>query len=272
MPDHDAEDPLRARSDLTFRVFARYLRWYFARHFNGVRIARDGLPELPAGRPAIIYTNHPSWWDPAVFILVMDRLLGGRIGFGPMESVSLSRYGIMRRLGVFGIDPTSARGAARFLDVSLRVLADPRNVLWITAEGAFTDARTRPVRLRPGLAHLARRVPQALIVPMAMDYVFWNERLPEVLIRFGSAIDTSGGRSVQEWTDLLGRDLSRTMDALAIDGMSRDPRRFKPLVQGHAGVGGVYDIWRRARASLRGEKAQLAHEVHLPRDSTSRYE
>ena len=46
---------------------------------------------------------------------------------------------------------------------------------------------TRPVRLRPGLAHLARRVPGATIVPLALEYPFWDERTPEALCRFGSA-------------------------------------------------------------------------------------
>ena len=66
-------------------------------------------------------------------------------------------------------------------------------MLWITAEGSFTDARTRPVRLRPGLAHLARRVPGATIVPLALEYPFWDERTPEALCRFGTPMESGGG-------------------------------------------------------------------------------
>jgi hypothetical protein len=50
------------------------------------------------------------------------------------------------------------------------------------------------------------------------------------------------------------------MDALAADSASRDPRRFLSLQRGRAGVGGVYDTWRRARALWRGERVLLAHE------------
>jgi hypothetical protein len=49
------------------------------------------------------------------------------------------------------------------------------------------------------------------------------------------------------------------MDRLAADVMSRDPARFTSLIQGRAGIGGVYDLWRRARAALRGEAFDPAH-------------
>ena len=78
-----------------------------------------------------------------------------------MNAEALGRYGVLERMGIFGIELDSPRGAARFLGISLRVLSDPGNVLWITAEGHFTDNRRRPVVLRPGIAHLARRVPDA---------------------------------------------------------------------------------------------------------------
>src|SRR5579883_2791017 len=86
-------DPLAARSQTLFRLFGWYLRWYFWRRFHGVRIAASGQPELPPGRPVIIYTNHPSWWDPALFILLSHTRLRDRIGFGPMDAAALQRYG-----------------------------------------------------------------------------------------------------------------------------------------------------------------------------------
>ncbi len=234
------DDPLAVRSPVLFRLFGLYLRWYFWRSFRGVRVSRGGLPALAAGRPVIIYTNHPSWWDPALFILLSDTLLRDRVGFGPMQANALGRYGLLARMGVFGIDLDSARGAARFLDVSLRVLERPDSALWITAEGAFTDARSRPIRLRPGLAHLARRVEGAVLLPMAMEYTFWNERKPEALVRFGPPIETGRGRDVAAWTALLQAELARTMDALAAESAARDPALFVSVLGGTAGVGGVY--------------------------------
>jgi hypothetical protein len=49
------------------------------------------------------------------------------------------------------------------------------------------------------------------------------------------------------------------MDRLSADSMTRDPARFEPLLSGEAGVGGVYDLWRRAKALVRGERFHPQH-------------
>lgn len=257
MPD---DDPLAVRSPFLFWAFGWYLRLYFWRNFHAVRISRAGLPQLPPGRPVIIFTNHPSWWDPAFFILLSNTRLRDRVGFGPMESVALGQYGILARMGIFGIDLDSPRGAARFMAVSRRVLSKPTSALWITAEGHFTDCHKRPVRLRPGIAHLARRHPGAVLVPLALEYTFWNERKPEALARFGIPIEGGGERGIAAWTELLEGELTRTMDALAADSATRNPALFESVLRGRGGVGGVYDLWRRARALVAGRPVRLSHE------------
>ena len=259
MPETEG-DPLAERSPVLFRLFGYYLHWYFWRRFRGVRIARAGLPDIEPGRPVIIFSNHPSWWDPAFFILMSNRLLPERLGFGPMDARALERYGLLRRMGVFGIDLDHPRGAARFLSVSLRLLSDPRAALWITAEGSFTDARTRPIRLRPGLAHLARRVEGATLLPLALEYPFWNESKPEALARFGQPLQSGGHHDVAGWTAVLETALTETMDRLAAESLARDPAAFVSLVRGAGGVGGIYDMWRRGRAVAHGQRVQLAHE------------
>jgi 1-acyl-sn-glycerol-3-phosphate acyltransferase len=256
------EDPIALHAPRLFRLFGWYLRWFFWRNFRAVRIARHGFPNVPADRPLIIYSNHPSWWDPALFMLLSNTILREHTGFGPMEAKALERYKLFRRLGVYGIDTGTQHGAARFIAVSLRILSKPGTALWITAEGHFTDARRRPVRLRPGLAHLARRVPNAIIVPLAIEYTFWNERKPEALLRFGPAIENDDGRqrSVAAWNALLEQNLAETMTALAEDAISRDPSLFRRVLRGRVGVGGLYDVWRRLAAIAGFRRVQLAHE------------
>ena len=43
------------------------------------------------------------------------------------------------------------------------------------------------------MAHLARRVPGAVILPMAVEYTFWNESRAEALVRFGATAWTPDG-------------------------------------------------------------------------------
>lgn len=263
-----AEAVLKARNGRVYKGFGRYLGWFFAGNFRAVRVDRAGWPSLPPDEPALIYTNHPSWWDPITFVLVATRLFPDRPCFGPMDAAALETYRFMRMLGIFGIDPATAEGARQFLAVGGTVLSRPGHMLWVTAEGAFTDVRRRPVTLRPGIAHLAASVEGAVTIPLAMEYVFWNERHPELLLRFGDPEPTGvrwGGPK-----PLLARladRLTRTMDGLAEAAISRDPGRFATLVVGRTGVGGAYDTWRRLKAWSQGRRFDGAHEPGPPNPS-----
>jgi 1-acyl-sn-glycerol-3-phosphate acyltransferase len=256
------DDPIALHAPRLFRLFGWYLRWFFWRNFHAVRFSGAVVESVPADRPLIIYSNHPSWWDPALFMLLANTILRDRMSFGPMEAEALGRYKLFRRFGVYGIDTAAQQGAARFMAASLRILSKPGTALWVTSEGHFTDPRVRPVRLRPGLAHLARRLPDAVIVPLAMEYPFWNERKPEALFRFGRAVEAGEARSlsVAAWNELLEQRLTETMDALALDAMTRDPGRFSRILRGRAGVGGIYDLWRRLVATAGLRRPELAHE------------
>jgi 1-acyl-sn-glycerol-3-phosphate acyltransferase len=257
-PDRNSANPFARHSPFLLGAFRLYLHWYFWRAFHGVGLSRTGLPAMHEGRPLIVYTNHPSWWDPALLLLALPKLFPGRLAFGPMERRALGRYRLVERMGIFGIDPGTAHGARAFLHVADIGLAKPNALLCITAEGAFTDARVRPVRLRPGLAHLARRSPHAVFLPLALEYAFWNESRPEALLRFGSPVDVSGPSAGVQ--DRLERALAHSMDALAVESIARDPGLFQPLLRGTAGVGGIYDLYRRTGALLHGRWFDASHE------------
>ncbi|HSK38537.1 MAG TPA: lysophospholipid acyltransferase family protein [Arenibaculum sp.] len=252
------------RSRHLVSLFGRYMCRYARRRFHAVRLS-GSLPDLPEARPAIVYSNHPGWWDPAMFMVLATSCFPERRGYGPMAADALARYRFMERIGIFGIGPGTA-GARRFLTVCRGLLEDPRTMLWITAEGEFRDPRVRPVRLRPGLAHLAAGSPSAMIVPLAIEYPFWTERTPEALLRFGDPVGPvdGGARSVDAWSGRLAARLEATMDALAADAVARDPQRLRTLIEGAAGVGGVYDLWRRAAAGITGRPWRAEHGGDAP--------
>ena len=260
-----AANPLEAYSPFLIGAFRLYLRWYVWRRFHAVRLSRSSVAPAHPATPLVIYCNHPSWWDPAVFVLALPRVAPGRRGFAPMDAAELERYGLFRRLGLFGIDMHAARGAAAFLRVSLTVLRQPGTCLCVTAEGAFTDPRLRPVRLRPGLAHLARACPEAVFVPAALEYGFWNESKPEALLRLGAPVrPAAGDTSVAAWQAALEASLTDTMDGLAAESATRNAGAFTTLFGGTAGVGGIYDVWRRARAAAGGHRFEAHHEPERP--------
>ncbi|HEX8199198.1 MAG TPA: lysophospholipid acyltransferase family protein [Isosphaeraceae bacterium] len=236
----------------------RYARGYLARHVHAVRLARGGpaTAELPAG-PLIVALNHPSWWDP-VLCGVLSGLFPGRWPVAPIDAEALERYPILGRIGLFGV-AAGPRGARQFLRIGAAVLADPGRTLWVTVQGRFADPRERPVHIRPGVGHLAARVPGTIVVPLALEYPFWGERTPEALARFGDPIRLEGATPT-EWTERVARGLEAAQDALTEAAIARDPAAFEVLVGGRAGVGGVYDLWRRARAALGGRSFHAEHD------------
>jgi 1-acyl-sn-glycerol-3-phosphate acyltransferase len=255
--------------------FRRYARGYLARHLHTVRLSRQPpAPQPPPAQALVVYLNHPSWWDPLVGLLLASTLYPGRAHYAPIDAAALARYRFFARLGFFGVAPGTAAGARRFLAVSEQVLARPATALWVTGGGRFADPRERPVALRSGLGHLARRLARrpvgvpVLFLPLALEYPFWEERTPEALARFGVPLAVGGephdaALAADDWTARLAGCLQETQDALAAEAVARDPAAFEVLLGGAAGVGGVYDLWRRLRARLRGERFQREHGAAL---------
>ena len=265
-PDDHHDRDLPAFSRRLYGWFMWYVRRYFPRHFHALRLlagpdGSEGHPEI-RGEPVVFYTNHPGWWDPLIFLLVADRLYPDRLNYGPIDSRALGKYRFMERIGFLGIDPASWRGAARFLRLAKAASSRTDVIFWITSQGAFADPRTRPVQIRPGVGHAVAAAGRGLVVPVAVEYPFWSERLPEALVAFGPAmrIADAEGRSSKEWADVLETALTATQDRLAAAAMRRDPQGFRRLASGSVGVGFAYDSIRRLAAWWRGERFDASHD------------
>jgi 1-acyl-sn-glycerol-3-phosphate acyltransferase len=210
--------------------------------------------------PLIVVLNHPSWWDPLIGI-VLAGLFPERAHYAPMDAKSLARYRIFENLGFFGVERGTPRGAAAFLHTTAAILSRPNSAVWITAQGDFTDPRCRPPRLRSGVGHLARHLGRGAVVTLALEYPFWDERLPEALARFGEPIAIESGRGLRpaDWVERIEANLAATQDTLMAASLRRDPTAFDTLLTGRVAIGGIYDWWRKLQAWLRGEQFRPEH-------------
>lgn len=254
---------LPRRSDWFFRGFRKYARRDVGKRFHALRVDRDGPPVAPAG-PLVVAMNHASWWDPMTAVVLSESLGAGRAHYAPMDQQGLEQYRVLEWLGIFGVELETARGGIAFLRKATAVLARPESVLWITPQGRFVDARERPTRFKEGLGRLLHRSAGVTVIPLAIEYPFWNDRRPELLVRFGSAIAVEDGKSrpAEAWTRCVESALEATQDGLAESALTRDASRFETLVAGSSGVGGVYDLGRRLRSAARGESFSKDHRIH----------
>ena len=242
--------------------FTWYSRRYLRRHFNSLRVSGRVPSEESLARPMVVYSNHASWWDPLVGLMLSCQLLGGKSVFAPMDAEALKRYGFFKRLGMFGVDQEQRRGGVQFLRQTRAILQSSDNVLWLTPQSRFADARERPVRFKSGIGHLPGLAREIAFIPIAIEYVFWEERLPEILVRIGQVYHTTrADRSVrpQWWSEFFADRMRETQDELARQAQRRETTAFHCLLRGHSGVGGIYDRWRRFKAGWRGEQIQLEH-------------
>ncbi len=259
---HERAGTLPIISQPLLRLFAWYTRRYLRRHFHSLRVSRASALPVKPDQPLVIYSNHASWWDPLVALLLAKEFLPGQNVFVPIDAVALERYGFFKRLGAFGVEQGTRRGAGQFLRRARTILQQPENTLWLTPQSRFADARERPVSFKAGIGHLPKQVGQLCFVPVAIEYVFWEERLPEILVRFGEPYETNTEETQLEpqvWTEFFAGRLADTQNALAAEARHRQPEKFRCLLHGNSGVGGIYDRWRAAKAKWRGQSFQPQH-------------
>lgn len=252
---------VHAPSQRVLGLFLVYVRWYLRRHFHAVRVAN--LRRLPRQvHPLILFTNHASWWDPLAGLLLAQAALPEREHYAPMDEAALRHYAIFRLMGFFPVDNGSSRGAMQLLRAGAEVLNRDRSVLWITPEGKFQDVRIRPVIFRPGLGALMTRTGRMTCLPIGIEYTYWNERLPEILINIGEPLEIADG-SMEElgtWTNLLSNAMAATLDELAMLAVERNSDAFETLLSGKNGIGGIYQFWKQLLSVLPGRTYYADHD------------
>ncbi len=254
---HNARVPAVSRSALFF--FLNIVRLNLRRSFHKVRI--EGAERFRDNTgPIIIYMNHASWWDPMIGLLLWKQL-PGRNHYGPMEAASLDRYKILSKIGVFPVDSKGNRGGLQFIRTAEAILRSG-GVLWVTPQGRFADVRERPPVFKAGLASLVARVPDCTLIPLAMEYPFWDERTPEALLFVGQPQHRRDGEAAADLEARLAGALGSAMEELERRARTRNPAAFSTiLLHGRAGVGGFYGLGQRLRAFLLRRPYQAEHTV-----------
>ncbi len=244
------------------RIFAGYSERLIRRNFHSIRIL--GSPDLSAlqGRPLVLFANHPSWWDPLIGLTVWRRLFADRVPYAPIDSIAVEKYAFFKKLGFFGVERGTARGARDFLRTSRELLRQADTLLLATPQGRFVDVREPELKFESGLGHLMRHCPGTAFLPLAIEYTFWEEKYPEVLIRLGEPLISDDFRSA--WSaDDLNRQLEERLDQarrrLADASMHREVAAFQTLLGGRVGTNPIYDAWRWLKAAARGQRFNPSH-------------
>ncbi len=243
--------------------FHRFLRPFLKRHFHAVAVETECRESLEFGvdEPLMIYGNHPSWWDPLIAHFLNLSLFPSRQFYAPIDAEALEQYSVFGKLGFYGVQMNTTSGAAGFLKQTAAILDGGQTSIWITPEGRFADARDHDAELMPGLAHMCAKQRRGWVVPLALEYTFWDERLPVCLAMFGQPTQIAEHESCskREWQGMLSADLRGTQTKLARLAVARCSDPFDDLLLGNAGAGIFYDSFRRVRSIFSGKKFRNKH-------------
>ncbi len=228
-----------------WRFFQVYIHRYLKKNFHAVRLSKKSMKDF-VDQPVVIFANHPSWWDPLASLYLANKLMPNRGHYTPMDGEMLERYSIFKGLGYFGLTHGNRQSARKFLKISHAVI-ESGGVLWMTPQGRFSDVRERPAAFMSGMAHLVK-LPQVIrFQPLAIEYVYWNEKHAEVLLHFGEAVELAEAHELAENHARMEAALTKAQDELAVLAKQRSADQFENLLSGQAGMGGLYGRWMKWR-------------------------
>lgn len=190
------------------------------------RLEVEGLENVPLEGPLLITANHDSYWDPVVIGIAAIR----RRQIRALSKSSLWKVKGMNRVldGMGQIPIVRGSGDA---DALQRAIDELRAGACIGIFPEGTRSLGRKLRPRSGLGRLAEAVPDAVIIPTAVQGttdIARFPRRPRVSVRFLPPAD--GLRSGEKPTDLAVRltEQIRAIAPMSIAGRKPKPAALPP--------------------------------------------
>lgn len=192
-------------------------------------------PTAPVPEPAIFVPNHHGWYDGYLMYLALSALkLENPFHDWIQEYAAFPLFGKIGGMPFPANDPATRATTIR---QTIRLMRDERRNLMLFAEGVLH----RPPELLPfgkSLELLAKKIPEATIVPVAIRYELNLHERPEASLLFGAPI--APGPDLSFRTRL---EVSALLDRLAVI-RAIEPERLKILHPGTPDVNERLDMRR----------------------------
>lgn len=193
---------------------------------SGARVRIVGSENVSPDRPHIIVSNHQSWYD----VFAIAAHLPGRYRFiAKKELTRIPLFGAAwQAAGHISIDRSDTQAAIRSLEEAGLAMQRDRSCVVIFPEGTRSpDGRLLPFKKGAFMLALHSKVD---LVPTAVSggrailpKGGWRIRPGEIIVRFGTPIDTSGCTE-QNRDELIGRVRREIETLLASPGNgTKDP-------------------------------------------------
>ena len=208
---------------------------FFAFRYRG----EETYIEAEKDVPTILFAPHCNWWDGIVLYNTTHRIFHKEIRLMVEE---LNSFPLLRRGGAYSVNKKSPQSAMKALKYSVDVVGDLRNMLCIFPQGIIRPPHFRPIEFQTGLAYIAenalKKYGKVNLIPMAVDYAFFRDNRPEVIVEFGKRIEHRKGNefdnmSRKELTHYLEKALTETCDSQFKEISQGDITKYKILFKQH---------------------------------------
>ena len=208
---------------------------FFAFRYRGEETYFEAEKDVPT----ILFAPPCNWWDGIVLYNTTHRIFHKEIRLMVEE---LNRFPLLRRGGAYSVNKKSPQSAMKALKYSVDVVGDLRNMLCIFPQGIIRPPHFRPIEFQTGLAYIAenalKKYGKVNLIPMAVDYAFFRDNRPEVIVEFGKRIELRQGNefdnmSRKELTHYLEKALTETCDSQFKEISQGDITKYKILFKQH---------------------------------------
>jgi 1-acyl-sn-glycerol-3-phosphate acyltransferase len=187
-----------------------------------------GEENIPASGPAVVASNHPSYLDPVLLSLQVQRPIRF-MAWDALFRVPLLGA-LIRTFGAFPVDTRRGKGREAYERAKALVLAG--EVVGLFPEGRRSSAGWMETSLREGAARLAWETGAPLVpATIAGAYRAWPSfaalpRPARIRVRYHEAIDPTAYRALPEEQALpaLLDELHRRVDRSLLPGVKADLR------------------------------------------------
>lgn len=214
------EPPLPNFFNIYAKRFRSVCRFLLRILYNDIQLYLDKnhILRLQQSHRVVVYSNHPSFWDPMLLALLTEKLWPGRAVLSAIDSAALRWHPYFHGLGFFGVQPDQPAGLRALLRTVGHLWSRPApSCLVVTPEGHFSPRDGRPLELRRGLAAALwrHRAISVLLVPVALDYFnpIW-QGTPRILVGEPFTVSDRPAGSLDELNDTLRTALQATLDRL----------------------------------------------------------
>jgi 1-acyl-sn-glycerol-3-phosphate acyltransferase len=205
--------------------------WMLRRQFAGIHVRGICVQLVANPQPTIYVANHVALWDGGLASYLTHT-------FCKQDPFLMTAEQAMNPLftwgGAFGVNQSDPISAARSVHYAVGLLQKvPRCGLWVFPQGLIYPFSRRPLGFQPGVAYIAKRVNNVLLVPVTFYYSFAVNLRPEAFVSFGEPFSPSElSADPNVLTRQIEAHVAHNMDQLESDLVNAHLNEFQTILRG----------------------------------------